>query len=129
MGDSNRVVSDHCFGRYSHIDRGLRRYGEARTGCMNFRWSLAPPQPLIAARLIEETKLSSVLVQCLLNRNMTEASIISGFLEPRLKSLADPFLLHDMTIAVDRLFAARTNAEALVIFGDYDVDGVTSTAL
>ncbi|HEU0009990.1 MAG TPA: single-stranded-DNA-specific exonuclease RecJ, partial [Verrucomicrobiae bacterium] len=45
------------------------------------------------------------------------------------KDLADPFLLPNMRAAVERLFAARERGERLVIFGDYDVDGVTSTAL
>ncbi len=56
-------------------------------------------------------------------------SAIEKFLEPRLKNLADPFLLPDMAAAVARLFRAREQNEPLVIFGDYDVDGVTSTAL
>lgn len=48
---------------------------------------------------------------------------------PRLKNLADPFQLPDMGKAVDRLFRARAAGETVVIFGDYDVDGVTATAL
>ncbi len=96
---------------------------------MKFRWSLAPPQPLLAAQLARELKLSPVLTQCMINRGLTVPAQIARFLEPRLKQLADPFLLHDMVIAVDRLFQARDRGECLVIFGDYDVDGVTSTAL
>src|SRR5438105_1540006 len=74
-------------------------------------------------------KLSPLLAQCLLNRDLGEAPAIAGFLEPRLKHLADPFLLPTMHAAVERLLLARQRAEPLVIFGDYDVDGVTSTAL
>ena len=51
------------------------------------------------------------------------------FLDPRLKNLADPFLIPNMASAVDRLLKAREQNESIVIFGDYDVDGVTSTAL
>src|SRR6185295_3738869 len=58
-----------------------------------------------------------------------EAAIIEEFLQPRLKQLADPFLLPGMNAAVERLLRARELGEAVVIFGDYDVDGVTSTAL
>jgi len=50
-------------------------------------------------------------------------------LQPRLKNLADPFLLPNMNAAVERLLQAREKNEPLVIFGDYDTDGVTSTAL
>ncbi|MST01044.1 MAG: single-stranded-DNA-specific exonuclease RecJ, partial [Pedosphaera sp.] len=59
----------------------------------------------------------------------SEPASAAAFLEPRLKTLADPFLLPNMAAAVERLWIARTRAEPLVIFGDYDVDGVTSTAL
>ncbi len=96
---------------------------------MKFRWSLAPAQPLLAGRLASELKISPLLAQCLLNRGLSEPEKIGCFLEPRLKQLADPFLLPNMGAAVDRLFLARERDEPLVIFGDYDVDGVTSTAL
>jgi len=96
---------------------------------MKFRWSVAPAQPLLAAQLAESLKIPPLLAQCLLNRGLTDSPAIADFLRPRLKDLADPFLLPDMGTAVDRLFAARSRVEPLVIFGDYDVDGVTSTAL
>jgi single-stranded-DNA-specific exonuclease len=96
---------------------------------MKFRWSLAPPQPLLAGQLASQLNISTLLAQCLLNRGLSEPSNINAFLQPRLKQLADPFLLPNMEAAVSRLFLARDRAEPLVIFGDYDVDGVTSTAL
>jgi single-stranded-DNA-specific exonuclease len=96
---------------------------------MKFRWSVAPSQPLLAASLASSLRISPLLAQCLLNRGLSEPAGISIFLEPRLKQLADPFLLPNMRAAVDRLFRAREQNEPLVIFGDYDVDGVTSTAL
>ena len=96
---------------------------------MKFRWSLTPPQPLLARQLANGLNIPPLLAQCLLNRGLSEPASISGFLEPRLKHLADPFLLPNMTLAVERLFRARERNESLVVFGDYDVDGVTSTAL
>jgi len=96
---------------------------------MKYRWSFAPPQPLLAGQLAAEAKTSALLAQCLLNRGFSEPAAMRNFLQPRLKSLADPFRLPDMDKAVDRLMATRKNGESLVIFGDYDVDGVTSTAL
>jgi single-stranded-DNA-specific exonuclease len=96
---------------------------------MKFRWSLAPPQPLLAGQLASQLKISPLFAQCLLNRGRSEISEIENFLQPRLKNLADPFLLPDMNTAVERLLRARTHNESLVIFGDYDVDGVTSTTL
>jgi single-stranded-DNA-specific exonuclease len=96
---------------------------------MKFRWSLAPPQPLLAGQVANALKLSPLLAQCLLNRGLSDPAVIGGFLEPRLKHLADPFLLPNMAVAVDRLFAALRDREPIVLFGDYDVDGVTATTL
>jgi single-stranded-DNA-specific exonuclease len=96
---------------------------------VKYRWSLAPPQPLLAGQLAAQLKISPLLAQCLLNRGLSEPAAIKNFLSPRLKQLADPFLLPNMSAAVERLLLAREKGEALVIFGDYDVDGVTSTAL
>ena len=96
---------------------------------MKFRWTLAPPQPLLAGQLASQLKISPLLLQCLLNRGFSEIPAIENFLAPRLKDLADPFRLPNMAEAVERLLHARKQNEPLVIFGDYDVDGVTSTAL
>jgi len=96
---------------------------------MKFRWSPAPPQPLLAGQLALSLKISPLLAQCLLNRGFSEPSAIQNFIQPRLKNLADPFLMPNMDAAVARLLRAREQNESLVIFGDYDVDGVTSTAL
>ena len=96
---------------------------------MKFRWTLAPSQPLLAGQLAASLKISPLLAQCLLNRGFDEPATIENFLQPRLKNLADPFLLPNMAAAVERLLRAREQGEPLVIFGDYDVDGVTSTAL
>jgi single-stranded-DNA-specific exonuclease len=96
---------------------------------MKYRWSVAPAQPLLAAQLASQLDCSPLLAQCLLNRGLSEPEPIADFLEPRLKRLADPFGLPNMEAAVQRLFRAREAGEPLVIFGDYDVDGVTSTAL
>ena len=96
---------------------------------MKFRWSSAPPQPLLAEKLAAQLKISPLLAQCLLNRGHSDSVAIENFLQPRLKNLADPFLLPNMADAVERLLRAHAEKEPLVIFGDYDVDGVTSTAL
>ncbi len=96
---------------------------------MKCRWANAPAQPLIVERLVKELGLPPLLVQCLLNRGFSDASAIVTFLQPRLKNLADPFLIPNMDAAVARLLRALDAKEPLVIFGDYDVDGVTSTAL
>ena len=96
---------------------------------LNPGWTLAPAQPGLARELARALDISPLLSQCLLNRGLSEPSQMDLFLKPRLKQLADPMLLPEMKIAVDRLLVARERGERVVIFGDYDVDGVTATAL
>lgn len=96
---------------------------------MKYRWTLAPANPLLADQVARTAKVAPLLAQCLLNRGLSDSTAISNFLQPRLKQLADPFLLPQMERAVDRLFQAHQGREPIVIFGDYDVDGVTSTAI
>ena len=96
---------------------------------MKFRWSLAPVQPLLAARLAQDLRISPLLAQCLLNRGLDDSAAAGAYLDPRLKQMADPFLLSGMNAAVERLLLARDKKERITVFGDYDVDGVTSTAI
>ncbi len=96
---------------------------------MKYRWALTPAQPAPAGALADELKIPALLAQCLLNRGVVDAALAADFLEPRLRQLADPFLIPNMAGAVERLWRARAGNESVVIFGDYDVDGVTSTAL
>lgn len=96
---------------------------------MKYRWLPAPPQPLLTSPLAAQLRISPLLAQCLVNRGLSEPATIETFLRPRLKQLADPFLLPDMDKAVARLLTARERGDSLVIFGDYDVDGVTSSTL
>jgi len=96
---------------------------------VNYRWAIAPPQSSLACSLAADFQISPLLAQCLVNRGVEMPDRVAAFLEPRLKNLADPFLLPNMDAAVARLVQARQAGESLVIFGDYDVDGVTSTAI
>ena len=96
---------------------------------MKYRWNLAPSQPLLTGQLIRELPLSPLLAQCLVNRGLVTKEEVSDFLKPKLKLLADPFLIPNMEVAIERLWKARSNDERLLIYGDYDADGITSTAL
>src|SRR5260370_3092207 len=64
-----------------------------------------------------------------MRKGFASAEEVESFLHPGLKSLRDPFLLPNMQAAVGRIFAALDRHERIVLFGDYDVDGVTSIAL
>ena len=64
-----------------------------------------------------------------MRKGFASAEEVDAFLQPRLKSLGDPFLLPNMKLAVERILCAFGAQERIVLFGDYDVDGVTSLAL
>ena len=90
---------------------------------------MATPSPECTEALRRERGLSGLVATCLVNRGIVTTEAADAFLDPRLKSLSDPMVLPDIRLAIDRLFLARERNEPLVIFGDYDVDGVTSTAI
>jgi single-stranded-DNA-specific exonuclease len=96
---------------------------------MNARWQLAPGAPEAASELAAQLGVSRLLARCILNRGCPSAEHASEYLQPRLARLSDPFLLPNIDRAIERLLAAHRNKEPFVIFGDYDVDGVTATAL
>ena len=73
--------------------------------------------------------ISRFLARILSTLNIDNIDDVSKFLKPKIEYLNDPFLLNDMDVCVDRIIKAVDNKEKIVIFGDYDVDGITSTAL
>lgn len=73
--------------------------------------------------------MNPLLARCLANRGLCDLESASEFLHPRLRSLRDPFELPDLQKAARRLWTARARGEPIVIFGDYDVDGITATAI
>ena len=64
-----------------------------------------------------------------MRKGFATADEVQTFLRPRLKSLSDPFLLPNMEMTVTRIFTALDRRERIALFGDYDVDGVTSLVL
>jgi len=96
---------------------------------MKLHWSVAPSHSHRISPLVRELGLHPLTIQCLANRGYFEPADVEAFLEPRLRLLSDPFRLPQVARAVERLFQAWERSESCVVFGDYDVDGVTSTAL
>ncbi|MBN1899902.1 single-stranded-DNA-specific exonuclease RecJ [Candidatus Sumerlaeota bacterium] len=92
-------------------------------------WEFRSQNPDAAASISDELKINPLLAGVLVNRGYDSAAKIRSFLHPRLSSIKDPFLLKDMDKAMERLVKAVNGNEKICIFGDYDVDGVTSTAL
>lgn len=93
------------------------------------RWVIAKPEPALAETLARELHLALPITQVLVNRGYRTVDAASSFLNPQLRQLGDPFELPDMDAAVVRILAAIATKERIVIYGDYDVDGVTSSAL
>ncbi len=93
------------------------------------QWQVATPDPAAQVRLAAELSLSPLLCQVLVNRGITDAASARTFLTPSLHDLHDPYQLLGMAAAVRRIIAAVQQSEPIAVYGDYDVDGVTGTAL
>lgn len=97
---------------------------------MELRWEF--PRKLDENKckeLSSELGLPPVIGKILINRGFSEPEEARNFLNPSLSDLSDPFMLKDMERGVDRVISALTNKEKIMIFGDYDVDGITSASL
>ena len=92
-------------------------------------WTDQPVDESIASQLVEALSISPFLARILAGNGMSDTEEIAGFLRPRLADLTDPFDLPDMGKAVDRLVLALDQEDQILILGDYDVDGITATAL
>jgi len=94
------------------------------------RWIITPPNHGNGLAIPWEEICGLPCITALLQRKgFTCADDVQAFLQPRLRSLSDPFLLPNMQPAIARIFQAIDRGERVVLFGDYDVDGVTSLAL
>jgi single-stranded-DNA-specific exonuclease len=95
-----------------------------------YQWDFPKVADEAAAKEIAETfGISDLIAKILVNRGYDTVASANEFLRPTIDALHDPAQLHDMDKAVERLFAAIENGERIVVYGDYDVDGVTSTAI
>ncbi|MCK4584397.1 DHH family phosphoesterase, partial [candidate division WOR-3 bacterium] len=80
-------------------------------------------------KLQNELSLSRPIIQIILNRGYRSVEEIKNFLSPSFDRLFDPFLFRDMDKATNRIMWAIKEKEPILIYGDYDVDGVSSIAL
>jgi len=94
------------------------------------RWIIAPCENLNGGGIAwNEICESDCIARLLFRKGFQSTDEVENFLRPRLSSLSDPFLLQQMDVAVARILGALDSRERIVLFGDYDVDGVTSLAL
>ncbi|MEW6358197.1 MAG: single-stranded-DNA-specific exonuclease RecJ [Planctomycetota bacterium] len=93
------------------------------------RWIFPNRDTKLEAELTQRLRISPILAQILMNRRIADVDAAQKFLRPNLSGLEDPWTLPDMQRASDRIREAIEGQEKIVIYGDYDVDGVTATAL
>lgn len=90
-------------------------------------WQIAEPAPVDFRRQFDHLPL--LIQQVLWQRRLTTPSEVEAFLQPDYGRLADPFLFRQMQTAVERILAAIEHRQPIMIYGDYDADGVTATAV
>lgn len=99
---------------------------------MEVNWKikkLTAEEQTAAERLSNELEISLVAGRLLAGRGIRTAAEARAYIRPSLDSLHDPFLMRDMSAAVDRLCCAIDRHERIMVYGDYDVDGTTAVAL
>ncbi len=93
---------------------------------MNKKWECYNNNNEEVERIAKEFNVSKILATILSNKKISKKEDIEKFLNPKRNNFHDPFLMPDMEIAVDRIIKAIETKEKIMIYGDYDVDGITS---
>ena len=93
---------------------------------MNKKWEFYNPNEKKVKEISEKFNVSELLATVLLNRNIIKDEDVKLFLNPTRKDFHDPYLMPDMEKAVNRIITAIDKKEKKIIYGDYDVDGITS---
>lgn len=97
---------------------------------MNLQWQFIESAPKEAVQhLAHEANVPSIIARVMLNRGIDSKTAALAFFRTELERMNDPFLMADMKAAVKRLSTAILRKEKMLIYGDYDVDGITGTAL
>ena len=96
---------------------------------MQQKWNILQPDAAMTKKLSAHFHCHPVTAAVLVNRNITSTKAASNFLTPSFHRVRSPFSLKDMDAAVGRIYRAIKGNEKILIFGDYDVDGITATAI
>ena len=96
---------------------------------MNKKWQIYQVEEDDIAELQKEYNINKLLATILVNRGITEKNQIEKFLKPKRSDFYSPYGMPDMEIAVKRIMKAIENKEKTIIYGDYDVDGITSVTV
>ncbi len=93
---------------------------------MNKKWECYDIDEKLLYDFMQKYKLNEILARVLISKNITKKDDMDLFMNPTRKDFHDPFLMPDMNIIVDRILKAIDNEEKIMIYGDYDADGITS---
>jgi single-stranded-DNA-specific exonuclease len=96
---------------------------------MHRKWLVNRTNPEYVKYLSKSASISPVLAQIFINRGMKTPEEISYFLNPHISQISDPFDIQGMSVAVARIMAASIKGEKVLVHGDYDVDGLSATAI
>ncbi len=96
---------------------------------MDKNWKICEPDPRMQEKFCEELGITASFAQLLLNRGIRSSESARMFLFGDISSCYDPSLMKDLDKGVSRILSAVEKNEKILIYGDYDVDGVTSSAL
>lgn len=96
-----------------------------------YKWKLKEQEvlPQSFIQLLNQQKIDPFIGQLLWQRNLRNETALKKFLSPTLEDIYDPLLMNDMKKAIQRIQTAVENGERILIYGDYDTDGITSTVL
>ncbi|HVG12709.1 MAG TPA: hypothetical protein VM843_06865, partial [Flavisolibacter sp.] len=92
------------------------------------RWRINKGDPDEVSALFHSLKIHPSICNILVQRGITTFDAAKDFFRPQLSQLHSPWLMKDMSKAVDRILSAFAANEKILVFGDYDVDGTTAVA-
>ena len=96
---------------------------------MKKKWEFYESDKELIKQIAEKHNISELLANILVNRGIVEDEIIKVFIDPTRNDFHNPYLMPDMEKAVERIISAIENKEKVMIYGDYDVDGITSVTV
>ena len=96
---------------------------------MKCRWNVIRADPNLVDALCGKLEVAPLVAQILIHRGLTDPEQAAAFLNPRLEDLHDPSLMLGVDRVVARILQARDRHQKVLIYGDYDVDGITSTVV
>lgn len=98
-------------------------------GTRDKRWRILDTPSVEQQTLVRELKIHPVICGILAQRGLSDFEAAKKYFRPSLADCHDPYLMKSMELAVNRIISALKNNEAILVYGDYDVDGTTSVAL